>query len=306
LDWKFTLIHHRNQENRTDNMTRLKKHYIVQIAPTLEKYDEELREKTGCTLRQIAAYALDFREPVDQGLVKSMLVAVIPLTCGQGVIDSFAYTVKEIVRHIGFNAFVTNKPDVEGLCEAFERKASVIMVADDNRFVAINLISYRVVDNAVATGRGYAAGLNQMASGLKGQKVLVIGCGRVGCAAAGSLIRLGAEVSVYDIDQRRCNDLMLEMKRSFDLEINVEEELGEALVKHRRLIDASTAANIIGEEQVFKDTFIAAPGIPHGLTSEALKKISDRLLHDPLQIGVATMAIDIAATELVAENSHRR
>jgi pyrrolysine biosynthesis protein PylD len=120
------------------------------------------------------------------------------------------------------------------------------------------------------------------------------------------LVKLGANVSVYDIDRQQCNDLAMEIRHSLNSEINVEEELGEALVKYRRLIDASPAANIIGEEHIFEDTIIAAPGIPHGLSADALKKISDRFLHDPLQIGVATMAIGIAAAELVTENGHRR
>ena len=36
-------------------------------------------------------------------------------------------------------------------------------------------------------------------------------------------------------------------------------------------------------------TAIAAPGVPLGLSPEAQTRIESRLIHDPLQIGVATM-----------------
>lgn len=39
-------------------------------------------------------------------------------------------------------------------------------------------------------------------------------------------------------------------------------------------------------------TYIAAPGMPLGLTRGAVEKIGDRLFHDPLQTGVAIMAIE--------------
>jgi pyrrolysine biosynthesis protein PylD len=42
------------------------------------------------------------------------------------------------------------------------------------------------------------------------------------------------------------------------------------------------------------DTYISAPGMPTGLGAGALKKLSGRYLHDPLQIGVATMIVEAA------------
>jgi len=40
---------------------------------------------------------------------------------------------------------------------------------------------------------------------------------------------------------------------------------------------------------------VAAPGMPLGLTAAAAEKTGLRLLHDPLQIGVATMAVEALA-----------
>lgn len=273
-------------------MTRLTTDDIKAVASTLATYDAELIAKTGCTLKGIACRAIGVDEEDFSNRAASYIVAVVPMTCGLGMIDGFASTVGEIVRYIGLRAFSTREVDVAGLAEAFERKANVIMLADDNRFFAINTGSGRVVDNAEATGRGYVSALSQMGGGVKGKRVLVIGCGRVGRASAMALLGLGAEVSMYDVDRRRCHGLTRELRQSFDEKIRVERELNEALVNHRRLIDASPAENIIAEHHIFPDSVICAPGVPHGLSARALGRISHRFIHDPLQIGVATMIVD--------------
>nr|WP_042331257.1 hypothetical protein [Desulfosporosinus orientis] len=41
------------------------------------------------------------------------------------------------------------------------------------------------------------------------------------------------------------------------------------------------------------DRFIAAPGLPLGIPIEELDQIQPRLIHDPLQLGVATMIYEI-------------
>ena len=273
-------------------MTRLTTDDIRMVVSTLATYDAELSSKTGCTLKGIACRAVGVDEKDFSDIAAPCIVAVVPMTCGLGVIDGFPATVREIVNHIGVKAFTTRAVDVAGLAEAFERKANVIMLADDNRFVAINTKSGRVVDNAEATGKGYVSALNQMVGGVKGQRVLVIGCGKVGRAAAMALVGLGGEVSAYDIARHRCDELVEEIKRSINGEIRVERELNEALVSHRRLIDASPAKNIINEQHISRDSIICAPGFPHGMSPGALKKISHRFIHDPLQIGVATMIMD--------------
>ncbi len=273
-------------------MTRLTTADIKIVASSLAEYDAELTSKTGCTLKGIACRAVGVGEGDFAEKAASHIVAVVPMTCGLGIIDGFAEAVRLIATHIGVKAFSTRGADVAGLVEAFERKAHIIMLADDNRFVAINVKSGRVVDNAQATGKGYVSALSQMVGGIRGQRVLVIGCGQVGKAAAIALVRLEANVSVYDVEPHRCQDIAREIRRSFDVHISLEKELNEALMRHRRLIDASPAKNIIGEGHIFHDSIVCAPGLPHGLSPGALENISDRFIHDPLQIGVATMIVD--------------
>jgi pyrrolysine biosynthesis protein PylD len=79
---------------------------------------------------------------------------------------------------------------------------------------------------------------------------------------------------------------------AMDVEIRIEIELNSALIRYRCIIDASPAAAFIDERHIAIDTYISAPGMPSGLSPEALNKISDRILHDPLQIGVATMIME--------------
>ena len=57
------------------------------------------------------------------------------------------------------------------------------------------------------------------------------------------------------------------------------------------MIDATPANGIIRARDIASQSYIAAPGVPLGVSSRALEKGSDRILHDPLQIGVATMAM---------------
>ena len=273
-------------------MTRLKTLDIAKISAELNQYDKELLVKTGCNLRGIACRSAGVEEKNAQDLIASVKVGVIPMTCGQGVIRGFADTVQQIVAHIGFNAFVTRHTDVAGLAEAFEKKSDLIMLSDDDRFVAINVKSRRLVDNADATGKGYVTGLNLMTGGLKGKNVLVIGCGPVGRSAVIALVRLGVAVSVCDTHRARCDQLAREIRDLMDAEIRIEIELNLALIRYRCIIDASPAADFIDERHIARDTYISAPGMPSGFSPEALSKISDRLLHDPLQIGVATMIVE--------------
>ena len=269
-------------------MTRLKSANIKNIPGRLGAYDHELLQRTGRTLRGIACHALGIEEKGILPIMDSVSVGVVPIRSGQGVIEGFSDIVKHIVRHIGFNAFVTGAADVAGIAEAVEKGAQVVMMADDHRFVALNVKQGRVVDNAGATGKGFTAGLDLMAGGLRGRQVLVIGCGAVGQSAALAAVNRGAEVSVFDIDRQRS------LQSAKERGVTVEQSLEDALLRYHLLVEATNAANVIDETAITPGTYIAAPGMPLGLTPAAVQKISNRLLHDPLQTGTAVMVIDAA------------
>lgn len=283
-------IHKRQDQNK--QMTRLQTTDIANISSQLEAYDQELLTKTGRSLRGIACHAVGQSEEEALNRLPDVHIGVVPIQWGQGVIDRFSETTRDILKHIGFQAFVTENSDVSGLAEAFERQADIIFLSDDNQFVALNVECRRVVDNAIATGKGFGAGLNLMTGGLQGQGVLIIGCGAVGIGAAMTLAKYGAKISVYDIDQSRSRHLADALYKMLYIKVEIESELLAALSKYRFLVEATNSADIIQEQDLLPATYIAAPGMPLGLSPDATLELANRLLHDPLQTGVATMALE--------------
>jgi pyrrolysine biosynthesis protein PylD len=272
-------------------MTRLTTDHIAKINDELQAYDDELLSKTGCMLGGIACQAAGVKESEAKKISADLLIGVIPITFGEGVISGFCETVVAIVSHIGCRAFVTKAADIAGIAEAVEKKADILMLADDDRFVAIDMANRCVADNADATAKGYVAGLDLMAGGLQGKDVLVIGCGPVGSCAAEVLVNLGSRVSVYDVNLSHSKDLANRLKKSLNAEIESAKDLEPSLLNHQFTVDATPAANIIRAHHIRPQTYISAPGVPLGLDKDAQAKISNRLLHDPLQIGVATMVM---------------
>ncbi|TGE35039.1 3-methylornithyl-N6-L-lysine dehydrogenase PylD [Desulfosporosinus fructosivorans] len=271
-------------------MTRLKKDDVVKIATSLEDYNSQLVRMTGCSLRELAAHAV--AKGSNEDYVQKLNVAVIPMTCGQGVIEGFVESVASIISYLGFNAVITKSRDAGGVAEAVQNGSDILFMADDDRFVAINVKTGKVSDNGEATGKGYVAGLVHMCDGLEGEKVLVIGAGPVGTGAALALKRIGAEVSIYDTDLSASQRLSGELiKQGYVVEI--ETDLEGALGGHRILVDACPAEEFIMLRHISEHTMIAAPGIPLGIEALGVAQLSSRLLHDPLQIGVATMMFDV-------------
>ena len=273
-------------------MTRLQSIDIEEISDSLNSYDEKLVAKTGRTLRGIACYTAGLEEKEFLEKSAHILIAVVPIQWGQGVIGGFCETTSNILRHIGFQSFVTEEFNVSGMAEALGKQADIVFMADDNRFVALNFVYHRVVDNAAATGKGFVAGLDLMTGGLQGQKALVIGCGPVGLNAALALINYGARVSVYDINRTRTIDAARTLEPKLETKVGLPTDLARALSKHQILVEASNSADIIHEKDLSNINYIAAPGMPLGVSRAVQKKIADQLLHDPLQIGVATMGVE--------------
>jgi pyrrolysine biosynthesis protein PylD len=195
---------------------------------------------------------------------------------------------------MGAKTFVSRATDIAGIVESFEKRADVMMMADDERFVALHIRSRSIADNAVCTGLAFATGLGLMAGSLKGREVLVIGCGPVGRSATQTLIRMGARVSVYDVQAEPLMEWVKTIGQNTDSKIQIIKTLEPALQRHPLILDASPAANLIHAHHITPDTYISAPGFPCGLDAEAQARLSGRFLQDPLQLGVATMLVSAA------------
>jgi len=280
---------------RSAAMTRLKEGDIDQISGRLDDYDVRLERMTGASLRQIACKAAG----VDEALIKDVLarvrIAAVPVTSGLGVIDGFSETVAAIISHLEFETFVTESWDVAGIAEGLERGADILMLADDERFVAITPGQEQVVDNSRATAQGFAAALELMKGGLAGESVLVLGCGPVGVAATEALMDRGAEVALCDIDQERALAALRGLGQDASDRVRLEDDLHTALERYQLIFDATNAGNFIEAAHLTPSTMVAAPGMPCGLTPDAMAKNRDRILHDALEIGTATMALAAAA-----------
>ena len=268
---------------------RLTKEDVREVTRKLPEYDAELVRKTGLSLKEIAGRSAEVSEKNARATIGLHRVVVVRITSGQGIIENFAEAVKGILIYMGAEAFITRDSDVAGLAEGIENKGDIVFLADDNRFIALSLPLGKIIDNAEATAKGYVTALEAMAGGLTQRQVLVIGgAGRVGWNAVLSLQKRGAKVAVCDPDQDRLKSL------AEGHEITVESDLEEALGRYTVCFDASPADDIIQSHHITSETLIAAPGIPLGLAEEAYSMVKERLIHDVLEIGVATMLVQAA------------
>lgn len=276
-------------------MTRLKEDDIEHITRQLDGYDARLKRMTGVSLRQIACRAAGVDEALIIDVLDRVRIAAVPVTSGLGVIGGFSATVAAIVSHLEFETFVTESCDDAGIAEGLERGADILMLSDDERFVAITPGRKHVVDNSRATAHGFVAGLELMKGGLAGESVLVLGCGPVGVAAAKALIDRGADVALCDISQDRALAALREIGQDASDRIRMEDTPHSALERYELIFDATNVGDFIEAAHLTPHTMVAAPGMPCALTPEAMAEHRDRILHDALEIGTATMAVQAAA-----------
>ncbi|MHB1344803.1 MAG: 3-methylornithyl-N6-L-lysine dehydrogenase PylD, partial [Thermoleophilia bacterium] len=176
-------------------MTRLTADDVGPVAESLPALDRALRRATGADLLTLASMTACGPEPDDpSAYISGMEVEVVPVTAGAGTISGFAEAAAAVCAHIGCHSHVSTRSDVAGLAFAAERGAELVLLADDERFIAFNLFTGSFVDNGLATGHAYAMALYGAAGGVAGREVLVVGLGPVGLAACATLTRLGATV----------------------------------------------------------------------------------------------------------------
>ncbi len=285
-------------------MTRLKNSDICDISSRLGEYDLDLFNKTGRNIFGIACHTCGLNEIDMKDRARSFIIHVVPITAGQGVISDFSETVCAILRFLGFNALVSGKPDTSGISLAFEQKADAIMMADDERFVGINLKTRYVADNSEMTGRVFAAVLDLMAKGIRDKDVLVMGCGPVGEASARAFLKYNARLSIYDSNFKAALSLKEKLLiASKDTRINIHKKESIDFSNYKYILEATPSENTIPESQLsgsqvsgspnFAHKLIAAPGVPLGISANSAKILKDGLVHDKLELGVAAMAVSL-------------
>jgi pyrrolysine biosynthesis protein PylD len=275
-------------------MTRLTPADLRGIPDGLDAYDAALKARTGCNLRGLACRAAGMSEQSLARRAGEARVAVVPLDAGQGVLPGFAEAARAIAAHLGFPAWVTAAPDAGGLAEAYRGGAGILVTADDSSYIAVNLSTRAVADNNRSTALGFVTALDLLAGGVAGREALVLGCGPVGREAARFLQERGARVSLCDLRAERAREAAaaLEASAPIGAAVRVEQDLEEALRRHRLLFDATPAPAFILEKHLHPETRIAAPGVPLGLSAGALRAAGARVVHDRLEIGTAVMLVE--------------
>jgi pyrrolysine biosynthesis protein PylD len=263
-------------------MTRLTEDDVRTLGERLEAFEDDLRAVSGLGLREVAGASVA-TPPACVPLIGAAIAAV-PVTSGQGVISGFSECVCTILRHLGCEAWVTVQADVGGLQEAVSGGAEVVFLADDYRFVAFSLTKARCIDNDSATADGYVTALEAAAGSLLDRRVLLLGLGPIGRAAARRMVSRGAQVQVVETDQER-------LQAALDIGLKLEPvSLAEGLSGCDLIYDATPASDLIDAGDLRPDVIAAVPGLPSGFTSEARAALGPRHIHEPLAIGVAVMA----------------
>ncbi len=263
-------------------MTRLTEDDVSVLVRDLGAFEARLQELAGIGLRELALCTAG-----DDGVCVPLYgarVAAVPVSTGQGCVPGFSSCVVAILQHLGCEAWVTMQPDVRGIQEAVGDGAEVVFVADDHRFIALNVTKGRCVDDDPATADGYVTALEAAAGSLLSRHVLLLGLGPVGRAAARRLTSRGAAVAVVEPDEAR-------LQAALDVGLRVQPvTLEEGLARCDLIFDATPAADLIDVDDIGPAMIAAVPGLPSAFTPAAQAALGARHIHEPLAIGVAVMA----------------
>jgi len=263
-------------------MTRLREEWICDMEETIASYEKELKTKISLDFAGLAAAANDISRKTITEAAEKEIVAVVPITTGMGIISTFAESVAAIIRQAGFSVFVTKACDVNGIYEAHLRNASMLFMADDNRFIGIHLHKNQMSDNNAGTARGYVKALEQACGSLKEREVLVLGCGIVGKEIGKCLRQKDARPVFYDK-----NDLLVQ-KISFELGADFLSDCSR--IKDFPLVmDATCEGEWIHEGMLHEEAWISTPGVPLSLDETMKLKYKAHTIHDWLQIGTLAM-----------------
>ena len=262
-------------------MTRLISEWIAEMEEKAAAWNEELITDFGAGYVEIAS-AVSGKSIVEiNEAATEHKVAVIPITCGQGTIEFFSESVAAIVRAMGFDAFVTKASDVNGIYEAHTAGADIIFMADDDRYIALNLKNGKIGDNNIATGRGFAEMLSRLAGDLKEKETVVLGYGIIGKIMADYFSKKGAVITVFDKNNEKKEEVLKDGYKWMD-DI-------EGIGKFRYVADGTSEGGWLSESMLSGDALIAAPGIPLSLDESSAEKLKGRYVHDLLEIGTAVM-----------------
>ena len=250
---------------------------LKNINRQLQEADSAVRRVTGLDIKGVCK-ALYGTSPCSEK------VGIVPVTSGNGIIGNFSASLHAITQYFGFDSFVTDMPDVSGYYEAVRNGAEIILMADDNTFLAHNLKNGKIANNQPCTGIIYAEIASRHLKA-DSKDVLVVGLGKVGFPGAAHFVNKGFRVYGYDADK-----VLLE-KTVSNLGIIPFDPSNPR--KFSMIFEATPCANTIPEAVISENCVISTPGIPCAISEELRKKYDVELVMEPLGIGTASMLYSV-------------
>lgn len=262
-------------------MTRLTQTWMTQLIKMSEVEENKLKQVTGYSYSAIFKEIAGLNDKEIDALCQQVKIGIIPVTSGEGIIGNFSEAVKTSLEKIGFQVFITKHSDVEGLYEVHQRKGNVIFMADDARFIGWDIHGNKMVDNDEGTSRTYVTLLEKKAEGLQGEKVLLLGFGRIGKIVARLLRGKQSEPYIYDRNSLALKEAEKQGYKTLENTI--------AFKGFKYIFDATSEGGWLDPSQLCSQPIIAAPGVPLSLTAEGMKQLENQIIHDKLSIGVVGM-----------------
>ncbi|MEI8217118.1 MAG: 3-methylornithyl-N6-L-lysine dehydrogenase PylD [Eubacteriales bacterium] len=264
-------------------MTRLISEWISNIENEIDQYDEILKTRLGKGLFELACIASNVSENTLKAKANSDTVYVVPITSGLGEIGHFAESVRVIISKLGFSTKISKQTDVAGFYEAIKKGANLIFMADDNAFIAFNTDRNIAINNDEATARGFFAAYNEIYKKL-GQdqiKTALVGAGKVGSLIMELMIINKIDFAVLEKNLKIKESLVKKEIKQINEPLD--------LIDFDIIIDASSEGFFIKSEMLKEGVWVVGPGVPLALDNEAVANNKDRIVHDYLPIGTATM-----------------
>ena len=252
---------------------------LENINRRLEEADAAVRSATGLDITEVCK-ALYKTRPCTE------TVGIVPITSGNGIIGSFSESLLAIIEYFGLDGFITEMPDVSGYYQAIKDGANIILMADDNTFLAHNLENGKIANNQPCTGIIYAEIVSRYLHA-DSKDVLALGLGKVGLPGVAHLVKKGFNVYGHDPDEK-----LLERAVS-EFGITPYAPEAENPKKFSMIFEATPCENTIPESALAEKCLVSTPGIPCGLSEELRKKYNVEIVMEPLGVGTASMLYSV-------------
>ncbi len=270
----------------------------------MNEYNNNLRKISGVDLAGLVMHIYGIDEKEMDHLRKVVKVCAVPVTQGMGVIASFSESVAAITGSMGFESSVSPSTDVEGLYDAVRSGADVIFMADDDRYLAMDMVKGAIGENDRCTALGFAALAGIMtnerddAAGkiedLGRHRVLQAGFGRVGKEMAAILADRGVAFDLLEKDEKAIGQFKgFLSERGLDPGRHRVVKDPRDMIEYDVVLDLTNEGGWITGSMVREDMTYLSPGLPLSLTEEAVEMLGDRCFYDELETGTGVMLGEI-------------